>query len=91
MWEVIPAADFKSYDGTVKADCVPSKAFDTVADITEANNIMAVVNGGEFSAWRGLNTVSMAKKQPATGALKPEGEEQEKRKKNVRRISQTHK
>jgi hypothetical protein len=46
--------------------------FDTVDDITEANRIIAVVNGGEFSAWRGLNTVSIAKKQPATGALKPE-------------------
>lgn len=33
---------------------------------------MAVVNGGEFSARRGLSTVSIAKKQPATGALKPE-------------------
>lgn len=33
---------------------------------------MAVVNGGEFSARRGLNTVSIAKKQPATAALKPE-------------------
>lgn len=32
---------------------------------------MAVVNGGEFSARRGLSTVSIAKKQPATGALKP--------------------
>jgi len=33
---------------------------------------MAVVNGGEFSARRGLSTVSIAKKQPATAALKPE-------------------
>lgn len=68
----IPAADFKSYDGTVKADSVPSKAFDTVDEITEAKIIIAVVNGGEFSARRGLNTVSIAKKQPATAALKPE-------------------
>lgn len=68
----IPAADFKSYEGTVNADCVPSKTVDTVDDITEANIIIAVVNGGEFSARRGLNTVSMAKKQPATAALKPE-------------------
>lgn len=75
--EVVPAADFKSYDGTVKADSVPSKACDTVDDITEANRIIAVVNGGEFSAWRGLSTVSIAKKQPATGALKPEIEEKE--------------
>ena len=41
-------------------------------DITDANIIIAVVNGGEFSALRGLNTVSMAKKHPATAALKPE-------------------
>jgi len=34
---------------------------------------MAVVNGGEFSARRGLNTVSIAKKHPATAALKPKG------------------
>jgi hypothetical protein len=33
---------------------------------------MAVVNGGEFSARSGLSTVSIAKKQPATAALKPE-------------------
>lgn len=46
--------------------------FDTVDEITEANIIMAVVNGGEFSARRGLSTVSIAKKQPATAALKPE-------------------
>ena len=39
--------------------------------MTEANIIIAVVKGGEFSARRGLNTVSMAKKQPATAALKP--------------------
>jgi len=43
-----------------------------VDDITDANIIIAVVNGGEFSALRGLNTVSMAKKHPATAALKPE-------------------
>jgi hypothetical protein len=30
-----------------------------------------VVNGGEFSARKGLKTVSIAKKQPATAALKP--------------------
>lgn len=70
----IPAADFKSYDGTVKADLFPSNSFDTVDEITEASIIIAVVNGGEFSARRGLNTVSIAKKQPATAALKP-GEE----------------
>lgn len=68
----IPAADFKSYDGTVKAGSVPSKALDTVDEITEAKIIIAAVNGGEFSARRGLNTVSIAKKQPATAALKPE-------------------
>ena len=56
----------------MKADWVPCKTLDTVDEITEANIIMAVVNGGEFSARRGLSTVSIAKKQPATGALKPE-------------------
>ena len=70
----IPAADFRSYAGTVKADCVPIETFDTVDDITEAKIIIAVVNGGEFSARRGLNTVSIAKKQPATAALNPEKE-----------------
>jgi hypothetical protein len=40
--------------------------------MTDAKIIMAVVNGGEFSALSGLNTVSMAKKHPATAALKPE-------------------
>lgn len=69
---LLPAADFKSYIGTVKADCVPSKTLDTVDDITEANIIIAVVKGGEFSARRGLSTVSIAKKQPATAALNPE-------------------
>lgn len=68
----IPAADFKSYVGTVKACFSPSTTFDTVDEITDAKIIMAVVNGGEFSARRGLKTVSMAKKQPATAALKPE-------------------
>jgi hypothetical protein len=33
--------------------------------------IIAVVRGGEFSAFWGFSTVSMAKKVPATGALKP--------------------
>lgn len=61
----------------MKADCVPMETFDTVDDITEANIIIAVVNGGEFSARRGLSTVSMAKKQPATAALKPEGEKKD--------------
>lgn len=75
--KILPAADFKSYGGTVKADCVPSMTFDTVDDITEVNIIIAVVNGGEFSARRGLNTVSIAKKQPATAALKPEGQKRE--------------
>lgn len=56
----------------MKADCVPSRTFDTVDDITEANIIIAVVNGGEFSARSGLKTVSIAKKQPATAALKPD-------------------
>lgn len=56
----------------MKADCVPSKTVDTVDDTTEAKIIIAVVNGGEFSARRGLKTVSIAKKQPATAALKPE-------------------
>ena len=56
----------------MKADWSPCKTLDTVDEITEANIIMAVVNGGEFSARRGLSTVSIAKKQPATGALKPE-------------------
>lgn len=46
----IPAADFSSYVGTIKAGFSPSKTFDTVDDITEANIIIAVVNGGEFSA-----------------------------------------
>lgn len=55
----------------MKADWVPSKTVDTVDDMTEANIIIAVVKGGEFSARRGLNTVSIAKKQPATAALKP--------------------
>ena len=68
----IPAADFRSYWGTVKAGLSPSKTLDTVDDTTEANMIIAVVNGGEFSALRGLKTVSIAKKQPATAALKPE-------------------
>lgn len=57
----------------MKACFSPRTAFDTVDEITEANIIIAVVNGGEFSARRGLKTVSMAKKQPATGALKPRG------------------
>lgn len=70
--EELPAADFSSYAGTIKAGLAPSKTFDTVDDITDAKIIIAVVNGGEFSALRGLNTVSMAKKQPATAALKPE-------------------
>ena len=69
--QYLPAADFKSYAGTVKADLSPRNSFDTVDEITEANMIIAVVNGGEFSARRGLNTVSIAKKQPATAALKP--------------------
>lgn len=56
----------------MKAGRSPSRTFDTVDEITDANIIMAVVNGGEFSARSGLNTVSMAKKQPATAALKPE-------------------
>jgi len=46
---------------------------ETVDDITDANMIIAVVNGGEFSARSGLNTVSIAKKHPATAALKPKG------------------
>ena len=70
--EELPAADFSSYAGTIKAGLAPRKTFDTVDDITDANIIIAVVNGGEFSALRGLNTVSMAKKHPATAALKPE-------------------
>lgn len=70
--EQLPAADFSSYAGTIKAGLAPSKTFETVDDITDANIIIAVVNGGEFSALRGLNTVSMAKKHPATAALKPE-------------------
>lgn len=61
-----------SYLGTVKAGLSPRKTFDTVDDITDANIIIAVVNGGEFSALSGLSTVSMAKKQPATAALNPE-------------------
>lgn len=68
----IPAADFISYVGTVKAGFSPSSTLDTVDEITDANIIMAVVKGGEFSARSGLNTVSMAKKHPATAALKPE-------------------
>lgn len=68
----IPAADFISYVGTVKAGFSASSTLDTVDEITDANIIMAVVKGGEFSARSGLNTVSMAKKHPATAALKPE-------------------
>ena len=68
----VPAADFSSYVGTVKAGLSPSKTFDTVDEITDANIIIAVVNGGEFSALSGLKTVSIAKKHPATAALKPE-------------------
>lgn len=45
---------------------------DTVDDITDAKIIIAVVKGGEFSARSGLSTVSIAKKHPATAALKPE-------------------
>lgn len=45
---------------------------DTVEDITDAKIIIAVVKGGEFSARSGLSTVSIAKKHPATAALKPE-------------------
>jgi hypothetical protein len=41
--------------------------------MTDANIIIAVVNGGEFSARSGLSTVSIAKKHPATAALKPTG------------------
>ncbi len=48
-----------------------SSTCDTVEEVTAANMIIAVVRGGEFSACWGLNTVSMAKKVPATGALKP--------------------
>lgn len=55
----------------MNADCVPSKTVETVEEITDANMIIAVVNGGEFSARRGLKTVSIAKKLPATAALKP--------------------
>ena len=55
----------------MKADCVPSKTVETVEEITDDNMIIAVVNGGEFSARKGLNTVSIAKKLPATAALKP--------------------
>lgn len=68
----IPAADFSSYVGTVNACFSPDKTFDTVDEITEANMIVAVVNGGEFSACSGLSTVSIAKKHPATAALNPE-------------------
>jgi hypothetical protein len=34
--------------------------------MTDANIIIAVVNGGEFSARSGLSTVSIAKKHPTT-------------------------
>jgi len=56
----------------MKAGLSPNRTFETVDDITEAKIIIAVVNGGEFSALSGLKTVSMAKKHPATAALKPE-------------------
>lgn len=62
----------------MKADCVPSKIVDTVDDTTDARMIIAVINGGEFSARRGLKTVSIAKKQPATAALKPERRKKKK-------------
>lgn len=52
---------------------------DTVDDITDANIIIAVVNGGEFSARSGLKTVSIAKKHPATAALKPNRRRQSNR------------
>jgi hypothetical protein len=48
-----------------------SRISDIVDDITAANIIIAVVKGGEFSACCGFKTVSIAKKVPATGALKP--------------------
>lgn len=73
-----PAADFSSYVGTVNAGLSPNTIWDTVDDITDAKIIIAVVRGGEFSACAGLNTVSMAKKHPATGALKPEKDERSK-------------
>jgi hypothetical protein len=57
----------------MKAAFSPDKTLDTVDDMTDANIIIAVVNGGEFSARSGLNTVSIAKKHPATAALKPTG------------------
>lgn len=71
-YQNIPAADFSSYVGTVKAGFSPRSTIETVDEITDANIIIAVVNGGEFSARRGLSTVSIAKKQPATAALNPE-------------------
>lgn len=58
--------------GTVNAGLSPSKTVETVDAITDASIIIAVVNGGEFSALSGLRTVSIAKKQPATAALNPE-------------------
>jgi hypothetical protein len=42
-----------------------------VEEMTEAKMIIAVVKGGEFSAFCGLNTVSIAKNIPETGALNP--------------------
>jgi hypothetical protein len=53
--------------------------------MTDANIIIAVVNGGEFSARSGLSTVSIAKKHPATAvetymhSKTSEGSKQEKK------------
>ena len=37
----------------------------------DANIIMEVVNGGGFSALRGIKTLSISKKQTATAEVKP--------------------
>jgi hypothetical protein len=40
----------------------PNKTLDTVDDMTDADIIIVVVNGGELSARSGLGTVSITKK-----------------------------
>jgi hypothetical protein len=69
----------------MKAAFSPNKTLDTVDDMTDANIIIAVVNGSEFSARSGLSTVSITKKHPATAietyrhSKTSEGRKQEKK------------
>jgi hypothetical protein len=53
----------------MKAAFSPDKTLDTVDDMTDANIIIAVVNGGEFSARSGLSTVSIAKKASSNRSI----------------------